>query len=134
MKFGFVALTFFLRRGVPLPPIRTWACSFLSFSGFILNFPVVRRGTRSDEARRGLLEEKSPTRFLARAERVVCAATGDEARVPRVRRKAQENGSVRFLARPTTSELTSGVARLPAARNSHPAQNPRCARSQRDDV
>lgn len=30
------ALTFFLRRGVPLPPIRTWAWSFFSFSGFML--------------------------------------------------------------------------------------------------
>lgn len=42
----------------------------------------------------------------------MCAATGDEARVPRVRREARENGSVRFLVRPTTSELTSGVARF----------------------
>lgn len=122
-KLCFVRLTFFLRRGVPLPPIRTWACSFLSFSGFMLQLSC--RASRNEKRRAadGLLEEKSPNRFLERAERVVCAATGDEARVPRIRREAQENGSVRFLARPTTSELTSGVAALPAAKNSHSAQN-----------
>ena len=36
LTFGINLYTFFLRLGVPLPPIRTWAWSFFNFSGFIL--------------------------------------------------------------------------------------------------
>lgn len=38
LTFKINLYTFFLRRGVPLPPIRTWAWSFFNFSGFILTY------------------------------------------------------------------------------------------------
>lgn len=100
MKLGFshrrdniLALTFFLRRGVPLPPIRTWACSFLSFSGFMLRLPCrASRAARSDEARKSCLMEKSPTRSLARAQSVSCARRPATKHVF-LRRETRENGS-----------------------------------------